>query len=245
MGKDEPTQKVRKKGGCLGRLVALFTLAALAGLGVGVFFVLQPQDTSDIAGTGSAAVTQKARDLRVVLRNASEKGYELSLTEDEINRYLAQTLKASQTGPLAELASIRQVAVRLEDGRAEVVITREVAGRPLTVSMYFRVEQLESPDGSVSTQIHLDGGGYHEELPRPLVGGRFGRVPVPQGFLVLVLPAFQQLAEVYRSPPDESGRLIPEKEIDFIEDMARIRIEKGKLVLDPVGARAMVPPAAR
>jgi hypothetical protein len=33
----------------------------------------------------------------------------------------------------------------------------------------------------------------------------------------------------------------PEKEIDFIEEMARIRIEDGKLVLNPDASAPLVP----
>ncbi|GAA5484379.1 hypothetical protein [Haloferula sargassicola] len=246
MGKDEaPAKETKRKGGCLGRLVVLFVLLGLGGLAYAAFLVLQPQDTSDIAGTGPGARMEKARDLKEVLRNASERSYELALTEDEINRYLAQTLKAKQSGPLAEQVSVPQVAVRLEKDRAEVVITRDVAGHPFTTSMYLRVEQLEMPDGQVTTRILRNGGPYHPDLPAPLIGGRFGKVPVPEGFLHLVLPAFEKLAAVYRTPSDPSGgpRSIPVKELDFVEDMARIRIEEGKLVLDPTGDQGMVPRA--
>ena len=53
------------------------------------------------------------------------------------------------------------------------------------------------------------------------VGGRFGRLPVPQGFLLLVMPSFGKLAAV----------LAPEG--DLVQEMARIRIEDGRLILDP------------
>ncbi|MBB5350556.1 hypothetical protein HNR46_000784 [Haloferula luteola] len=237
MAKDEPKPKAVKKGGCFGRLVALLTLVALAALGFGVYQVFQPQDLSDLEASPTA------RDLRLVLRNASEKAYKLELTQDEINRYLARTLKAEQVGWPGDQVKIRQVAVRLESERAEVVIVRELWGRPFTLSMYVRVVQMEKPDGSVETETHLDGGPYRPELPAPLIGGRFGRVPVPQGFLRLVLPSFKKLAEVYRSPndPASGGRQMPVKEIDFIEDMARIRIEEGKLVLEPVSGQGMLP----
>lgn len=239
--------KIKKKGGCFGRLVTLFTFFGLALVGAGVFFMVQAQDLSDVEGRGPTEVSNKARDLKEVLRNSSERGYALTLRESEINRYLAQTLKGKQTGPLADKVSLREVLVRLETDRAEVVMVREVVGLPITVSMYLRVEQLENPDGSVSTQIHRDGGPYHDEVPNPVIGGRFGRVPVPQGFLYLVLPSFESLARQFRTPSDPSsgGRIIPEKEMDFIEDMARIRMEEGKLILDPNGEQGMLPAPAR
>jgi hypothetical protein len=111
--------------------------------------------------------------------------------------------------------------VRLREGVAEVIIERDVAGYPVTTSMFLQVEQTETAQG-VSTQIHLHGGGFHEMAPRPTRGGRFGQLTVPQGFLIMVMPDFQKLAEVF------------ETEIDLgFQRMTRIRIEDKRLMLDP------------
>lgn len=231
----ESGEAPKKKGSCIGKLTALFVFGGLIGLGAAVFFILQPQDLSDLEGSGPGAVGKSSRDLQEVMQNALDGGYSLSLTEEEINLYLRDTLKAEQAGMLASQVSIRSVAVRLDEARAEVIIEREVAGRPLTLSMFLRVEQTELPTGTINTEIFLDGGPYHESLPWPAVGGRFGRLPVPQGFLVLVLPSFKNLAGVYRTDGAEAV-----KALDFIDEMARIRVEEGKLVLDPVpNTRAM------
>lgn len=122
---------------------------------------------------------------------------------------------------------------------------RSIMGYPLTVSMYIRVEQMEKPDGGITTQIFRNGGPYQDWLPKPMVGGRFGQLPVPEGFLLTVMPAFQKLAYVYREPvqPGSMLRRKPVKEIDFIEDMARIAIKEGQLVLDAApNTRAMPSP---
>ncbi|MGB1130859.1 MAG: hypothetical protein ACPG4K_12470, partial [Haloferula sp.] len=66
-----------------------------------------------------------------------------------------------------------------------------------------------------------------------------------EGFLLTVMPAFQKLAYVYREPvqPGSMLRRKPVKEIDFIEDMARIAIKEGQLVLDAApNTRAMPSP---
>jgi hypothetical protein len=86
--------------------------------------------------------------------------------------------------------------------------------------MFLKVEQLQGV-GGVRTEVHRDGGQYHEAVTKPLKGGRFGKLVVPQGFLLLVMPAFQKLAEVYRQ----------EIHLAF-EEMARIRIEPKRLVLE-------------
>jgi len=214
--------KLKPKGSCLGKLVTLVALGGVAGLAAALFFVGQAQDLSDIK---RGAPGRQARDLRAVLKNSVDRGYPLTLTEEEINLYLKQTLAAKQGGLLGEAVTLDGVLVRLEEGRAEIVIERSVMGRPLTLSMFVRVEQTVGMKGGTSTSILRDGGPFLPEIPRLAMlvkGGRFGRLVVPQGFLLLVLPSFNQLAALYR-----------EELAQGFEEMARISIAEGKLVLDP------------
>ena len=221
-------EKLEKpRGSCLGKLVSLFTFAGVAGLGAAVFFIFQPQDLSDVKGLNAASALNggKARDLREVLKNSVNRGYPLSLTEEEINLYLGQTLAAKQGGGLDKLVNVDRVCVRLEDERAEVIIERSIMGHPMTVSMYYRILQEIDLNGSTKTSVVRDGGQFLPDLPRLerlTKGGRFGKLVVPQGFLILVLPSFEKLAPVYRSELEQA-----------FEEMSRITISKGKLVLDP------------
>ena len=213
----DPTKP--KSGGCLRRLLALFMLIFLSGLGTALYFVATPQDLSDIGGYGPPAARDGSRDLKAVLRASLRHGHPLTLTEAELNRWLHRTLKARQGGLLAKYVTLDGVWLRLLDGRAEIIIERHIFGYPSTVSMFVMVEQLQSPTG-VQTLVHRHGGPYHESLPKPMQGGRFGRLVVPQGFLKLVLPAYQNLAAIYR------------EEISLaLEDMARVRIEPQRLIL--------------
>ena len=224
----------KPKGGCLSKLATLVVFVGLVGLGAAIYFIALPQDLSDIAGRGPAAEGKESRNLKAVLKNATEGGYPLKLTEEEINLYLRDTLAFKQDGALADWVKLEGVMVRLEDDRAEVIMERSIMGYPMTVSMYLRVEQTEKPDGGIQTRIFRNGGLYQDWLPKPAVGGRFGQLPVPEGFLLTVMPAFQKLAQIYREPVPAGSMLRrkPVKEIDFIEDMARIAIEDGQLVLD-------------
>jgi hypothetical protein len=98
-------------------------------------------------------------------------------------------------------------------------------GQPLTLSMFVRVEQTLSMKGTTQTTVLRDGGPFLPELPRTeriVKGGRFGQLVIPQGFLLLVLPAYEKLATAYRK----------ELELGF-EEMSRITMSDGKLVLDP------------
>lgn len=206
----------------------LVAFVGLGGLGAAGYFVSQPQDMSDIEGRGQEAVGRSSRNLEGVLSKALKGGYELNLTEEDINLYLRDTLEMKQGGFLGEWVKLEDVAVRLEKDRAEVIQVRSIQGHEMTISMYVKILQTEEPNGTILTEISCNGGAFHKDLPRPLVGGRFGKLPVPQGFLHLVLPSFENLAAVYRDAESKK----PTKEVDYIEEMVRIRMEEGKLVLD-------------
>lgn len=218
---DEESKK--KRGGCLGSLGGLLVFALLVGLGAALYHVYLPQDFSDIGGVEPSLTTPASspRDLQAVLKKSIEGNYSVTLSETELNQWLARELKLKQGGELAQWVSLKRVCVRLRSGVAEVIIERDVAGYPLTTSMFLQVEQTESADG-ISTQIHLHGGGFHELAPIPTCGGRFGQLNVPQGFLIMVMPDFRKIADLF------------ETEIDLgFQRMARIKIEDKRLVLDP------------
>jgi hypothetical protein len=219
-----PDEEPKKNsGGCLGKLVGLFVLALIAGLGAALYYVSLPQDLSDIGGA-TPSLTKPAsppRDMRAVLSKSIEGAYSVQISETELNQWLARELKLKQGGELAQWVTLKRVCVRLREGVAEVIIERDIAGHPLTISMFLQVEQTETATG-ISTRIHLHGGGFHEMVPIPSRGGRFGQLTVPQGFLIMVMPDFRKIAELF------------ETEIDLgFQRMARIKIEDKRLMLDP------------
>ncbi|MEM1085584.1 MAG: hypothetical protein AAGI48_15845 [Verrucomicrobiota bacterium] len=227
MADKEKTPK--PKGGCINRFAVLFLLTMMLGLAAALFQISQPQDLSDIEGRGPGAVGKPSRDLKAVMANALKGGYKLTLTEEEINLYLRDTLKTRQAGLLESQVTLDGIAIRLEGDHAEIIMIRTIAGQPFTVSMYVTIFQGETPNGTIETAVARHGGPYHELVKHPLVGGRFGKLPVPQGFMHLVMPAYTKLATVYR----DAEATKPVKELDFIEEMARFSIIDGKLVLDP------------
>lgn len=216
-------EEEKSKGGCFGKLVLLLVLLGLVGLGAALYYVPQAQDLSDISGyaPGDAVGASPPRDIEEVLRKSVEGGYAVTLSEGELNAWLLRELSLKQEGHLAEWVDLKRVWVRLREDVAEVIIEREIEGYPFTVSMFLQVEQTESSKG-IATRVHLHGGGFHDVLPRPTKGGRIGKLMVPQGFLLLLMPSFQKLATVFET----------EIELGF-EQMARIKIEDKRLVLDP------------
>lgn len=216
----EPTQS-RSGGGCFSKLLLLILLAAAGGLGMAIHTAIQPQDLSDLKHPAPVANPGPERDVKIVLQNAVDRGFPVTLQETEINQWLARTLVARQGGFLAGKVTLDRVWVRLEEGIAEVIMERHFLGKPFTVSMYLQIERMESLHG-VFTDIHPHGGPYHPDFPHPPKGGRFGKLVVPQGFLLIVLPAFQKLA----------AQFPVEIELGMTK-MSRITLEKGRIVLDP------------
>lgn len=214
----EPKQR-KSGGGCLSKLLFLLLLAAVGGLGSAVWFVVQPQDLSDLeSGAGAPASN---RDLKEVLQSSIDRGFPLTLSEGEINQWLGRTLISKQSGFLAEKITLDRVWVRLEDDRAELIMQRSAWGHPFTVSMYIQLEKMEDARGRM-LDVRPQGGPYHPDLPHPPKGGRFGQLVIPQGFLHLVLPAYLKLA----------GEFPEETELAFSR-MSKVNIKKGRLVLDP------------
>ncbi len=208
-------------GGCFSKLLFLVLLAALLGLGAAAFFVTQPQDLSDLSTETAATRALPKRDIKAVLKSALDRSYPVTLSETELNQWLGRTLITKQGGVFEGRVTLDRVWIRLEDGRAEVIMARRFLGHPFTVSMYLQVERVEGMKGT-STEITLHGGPYLKDFPDPPRGGRFGQLVVPQGFLILVMPAYEKLAALFHE----------EIELGF-RDMARIKIEKGRLILNP------------
>ncbi|WP_193211986.1 hypothetical protein [Luteolibacter marinus] len=219
-------KQVKPRGSCLGKLVVLIALLGVAGLGAAVYFIVTPQDLTDIKGrTSGLTAPPKAPDLAAVLKKSIEGNYPISLSEEQINLYLQQTLAAKQGGLLGEFVTMKGVRVRLEEGYAEVIMERSVMDQPLTLSMYLKIDQYIDVQGRTKGALVRGGDPYFPNDPRLehlIRGGRFGRLEVPQGFLLLVLPAFEKLAGVYQN----------ELHLGF-EEMSRITFAEGKLVLDP------------
>lgn len=212
----DPTQP---KSGCFSKLLFLILLLAAGGFATAVFYISKPQDLSDVAA--SAAKAGEPRDIKTILKNSIDRNYAVTLTEAQINQWLARSVSMKQGGALAEKATLDRVWVRLEEDRAEVILARTIMGKPFTVSMYLQAERMEDMKGTY-TEVRTHGGPFHADFPRLLKGGRFGQLEIPQGFLLLVLPSYKKLAELF---PEEI-------ELAFRE-MSRIRFEKGKMTLDP------------
>ncbi len=214
-------KKPKSGGGCFSKLLFLILLAAMGGLGSAVYFVTQAQDLTDLGGYGPAVKATPPRDMEEVLRNAIDRNYAVTLSEAEINLWLAKTLAMKQGGFLADQVKLEHFWVRLEEGRAELIMERSILGKPFTLSMYFKVDK-EQSGKEIITTFNPTGGRFLADYDFPQKGGRLGQLVVPQGFLHLVIPSYEKVAALFTD----------EIELAF-NKMQRINIENDRLVLDP------------
>lgn len=201
------------------KLFRLLILVVCFGFISAIYMIFQPQDLSDIDGYKSASTSP--RNIQEVLTKAVEGNYSVTLTEADINQMFQNELVTKQGGMLSSDASIKRVLVRLKENLAEVIIQRDVFGQELTISMYIQIQQTEDRDG-ITTKVHLHDGDIEKKSILPNVGGRFGKLRVPQGFLKAVVPDYVKLANALST------------EIDLgFDKMARFKIEEDRVTLDP------------
>lgn len=185
-------------------LVFLFTAIALSFL---------PQDLSDIEGRGEeGASAPPSRNLERVLENAANQGIQVTLTEEEINQYIAQKVAGTQEGLLAPSVAYRGTWIRLKEGSAQVVFEREAFNRLHTIAMNVEIEQLVSGNDQMSSNISW-------------AGGRLGQMPVPQGYLMLVMSSYEELATAL-APEIRSLK-------SLLEGKAAIEFKEGEVVFEP------------
>jgi hypothetical protein len=202
-----------------GKISRLLTILICAGIIYAFYMMLQPQSLVDIDGHDLSGVS--TRNLHKVLTKAVEGNYSVTVTESEINHLLANELVAKQGGLLRGEASVKRVLVRLKKDLAEVIVVREVLGYEMTVSMYLQIQQMEDKNG-IKTKIHLHGGNYEKRSVLPNIGGRFGKLSIPQGFLNAVVPDYIKIA----------CAMEPEIDLGF-QKMAWFEIQNKRLILDP------------
>jgi len=208
-------------GSLFGKITALLMLVVTVFFAICLLFVVQAQDLSDIEGYLKNDEQSSTRDLTTVLEKAIDGQYSVEVTEREINKMLESRLELNQGGVFASSVTLKQVLIRLRDGYAEVIVVRDIVGKEFTGSLFVQLEQLEDRKG-IKTEVHLHGGNFHSAISSPKRGGKFGKLTVPQGFLMLLMPEFRKIAEA----------LEPEIRLGF-KQMARFKVEEGLLTLDP------------
>jgi hypothetical protein len=218
--------KKRKGFGLLKMLMTLLILIVLAAMGGFVYFGWQGADLSGVSGREGIVKGQTGIgyvDIERKVRNALNADVEVTLTEAELNQYIAKNMKMTQGGFMKGFATVKGVYVDLKPDMIEVFIEREVAQygdddviktdvfKPFdhTVSMKLKVSTVEDVAGVTTRKI---------EFP----GGTIGKAPTPGLMVTIVKDSFDQLAEHFKT------------EIDMgYMRMTSITVGDGFITLDP------------
>jgi hypothetical protein len=178
-------------------LLTLVVLAVLSALGAFVYLGWQAADLEDVSGRRGIAIGYV--DIERKIRNALDENAEVTITEAELNQYLAKNVKMKQGGFMKDFATMKGVYVDLKPDIVEIFIEREVAQygderviktdvfKPFrhTVSMKLKIFTKEGENGSTTKNI---------EFP----GGSIGKAPTPGLMVMAVKPSFDQLKEHFK-----------------------------------------------
>lgn len=207
-------------------LVTLIVLGVLSVMGGFVYYGWQGADLSGISGRVGIKKGQSSIgyvDIERKLRNALNANVEVTITEAEINQYLAKNISMKQAGWMDDFATVEGIYVDLKPDMMEVFIEREIAqyseeGRVITdvfkpfmhtVSMKLKIFTVVSEKGITSRNV---------EFP----GGSIGKAPTPGLMVTVVKDSFDKLAEHFKI------------EIDLgYDQMTSIEVGDGFIKLDP------------
>lgn len=201
-GRRTPTKPVVYGGG-ISPMTVLLTLIALGMLAV-VIMVAMPKDLSTVGGY-AVGITDgaKPRNLLVDAQKIMiDRNADLTFSEEEVNRYLNHRLSGSQTGMMAAIVKFRGVYVDFSPAKAEVIIEREIFGRPITMSVDLATEQFRR-------QMVYKPSAWH-----------IGKISLGARTIGPVVELFVRLR----------GSLLDEYHV--IQQMSDVRFEDNKVVLD-------------
>ncbi len=204
---DENPKKRRhekKPFSLVGNIIFIITIGILLLIGWAIYVTWQPQDTSNIPGFRDKT---NAPDIPKILQQAINRDISVSFSEEDINRYLAAHIQANQHGPAAIFATNPAVGVRLHggkigddgsvgDGYMEIILERYTGvDSRHTISLYMTATQTIDTNNYMSAMTRFE---FFNDEPLPggiAVGGAIGKLPVPQGYMRFLLPAYENLLD--------------------------------------------------
>lgn len=205
---EKPKKAVREKTpfSLVGNLIFLLTIAILVSISWLIYRSWIPQETASLPGFRQK---DNAPDIPKILKQAISRDASITFSEEDINRYLAATLQPRQHGAMAIFATDPAVGIRLHSGKRkedgttdegymEIIIERYTGlDTRQTISLYLTPFQSIDPHNYMAIQTRFEF--YNDEtLPGGIhVGGTIGTLSVPQGYVMLLQTAFENLLQAY------------------------------------------------
>jgi len=146
----------------------------------------------------------KAVDMTDEIKQAVIKGSaEIEISETEINRHLEKVLTARMAASLEKSVRFEKLHFDLDPGIAHATLVWDIAGQRQTATVDLAI-------------THLD-----KVFRVDVIGGAYGHLQVPRGFVRPLRPALISLSTVLK------------EEVQALFQMNQVRIAEGKLLLDP------------
>jgi|GEM_PF-1520850 hypothetical protein len=181
-------------------IIAIVVLVALTSMAAHTVMSWIPRNLQDVDGTGPVEEGATVPDLAERLKEAIDKSYEIEITEEELNRYIASKLELTQSSIVDDYVKITGVYVDLKPNLIDVSIEREfnipnnqqsdgskkLGFMPFsqTVSMQLEIRTVDDVDGGKMRVVNFP-------------GGNFGKSPAPGLLVRVVKPSFDIIAEVF------------------------------------------------
>lgn len=188
-------------------VMTVFLLLVALGMIALIGMVMLPRENMDmVAGYPIDPMAEKGtprnllEESQKVMMTRSEK---VTFSEAEVNEYLNDRLQGEQSGVLATIVKFKGVYVDLTPGLAEIIVEREIFGKPLTTSCKMRAEPFKS-------QI----------VYRP-TGWTIGRIELGSRNIKPVVGMFKRLQETMN------------EEISTMKQMVNVKFEQDRIILDP------------
>ncbi|WP_395750318.1 hypothetical protein [Prosthecobacter sp.] len=159
----------------------------------------RPADVSKVLVSNSAKTEELVDNLR---QAAIKRAAVIEISEGDINRHLAATLKGKINGKLGGWVEFEGARIDLEPNRARLYMMWKIYGHTRTAS--------------VDLAISRDADHFQVEL----LSGAYGHLQMPRGMMRPIYPSLRALAEAL------------DPEIRALFQMTQITLDKDKLVLD-------------
>lgn len=204
--KQEKTVREKTPFSLIGNLIFLLTIGVLAAISWLVYASWRPQEMESLPGFRQK---ENAPDIPKIIKQAISRDASVSFSEEDLNRYLASSVHPRQHGAMAIFATNPAVGIRLHGGREqadgtmgegcmEIIIERYTGiDSRQTISLFLTPFQSIDPHNYMAVQTRFEF--YNDEtLPGGIhVGGTIGKLAVPQGYMIFLLPAFENLLQAY------------------------------------------------
>ncbi len=181
-------------------LLQSLRLTLLSALGGAAWVAHRPE-----ALPPSAPVAESGKEIDLLddLRQAAiKRATVVTITEADLNRYLASKLPNRVLGTMERAFSLHGVRVDLEPGVAHVILVWDIYGYTRTARVDLAIERIDDH--------------FHVEM----LGGAFGHLRLMRGLMRPLFPTLDTVTDAL------------DQEIQALFQMTQITLAKDKLVLD-------------